>query len=230
MLRIVVGVAVGERLILHSPRPGETPHCAAEAVGSGADRLASVPWISDEAVGVPPHVKAHHHRHYGAGMELQRAGACVSTFTSDDSPACGFELMVRRSRARLVMRRNAAHRPQGVNQSGEIVRPHIEQRTAAQIVVEGRVRMPGFDPRPHHERRAGHGLADRAGVDQAAARSGGRRPETYPARSPRAPRRRARQAEYALAFRHVEPRTAFRNRRVCWPLMALGSPRRGRPE
>ena len=55
-----------------------------------------------------------------------------------------------------------------MHQGGEVVRPHVEQRPAAGLIVERRVRVPGFRPAPHHEGGAGHRLAHRAVVDQLA--------------------------------------------------------------
>ena len=54
-------------------------------------------------------------------------------------------------------------------QGGEVVRAHVEHRTAADLIVEGRGRVPVFVPVAEHRGHRGDGTAYQAIVDQLAA-------------------------------------------------------------
>ncbi len=62
--------------------------------------------------------------------------------------------------------------PRMVTSGRDVVRPHVQQRSAAGLVVEVRVRMPPLVSRRDHRRRRRDGPADAAIVDCLAAQSG----------------------------------------------------------
>ena len=64
---------------------------------------------------------------------------------------------------------NTTHRPQQVDQAGQVVRPHVEQRAAADLIVKIGVGMPRFGTMTGHKRHGSHRLPDPAIVDQLAA-------------------------------------------------------------
>ena len=61
---------------------------------------------------------------------------------------------------------NAAHQ---TDQSSQVVRTHIEHGAAADLVVEGRVGMPGFMPVAHHEGIGTDDIADQTVINDLAA-------------------------------------------------------------
>src|SRR5262249_34321775 len=64
---------------------------------------------------------------------------------------------------------HAADGPEERDERGQVVRSHVEERAAARLVVEGRVRVPVFVAVAEHGGRRGDRFADRAVVDQLAA-------------------------------------------------------------
>src|ERR1700756_390843 len=67
-------------------------------------------------------------------------------------------------------RRHPHYRPEQVDQRGEVVGPHVEDRSATRLVVELRVRMPTFRAGSQHECRSAQGLADGPVINQFASR------------------------------------------------------------
>ena len=113
-------------------------------------------------------VEAHRHRDRGAAREHQRAGDMRRDL---DRHA--------RSRKRLAgddalgprPRRNAAdasHRPEKIDEVGDIIGSHVEHRAAAGEVIEARVGMPALVARAHEERGAADRPADQPFVDRTA--------------------------------------------------------------
>src|SRR6478609_3102079 len=58
--------------------------------------------------------------------------------------------------------------PYEVDQSGDVVRPHVEHRTASSGVIKGRIRVPALMTRTHESGSASHRLANRALIDELA--------------------------------------------------------------
>ena len=62
------------------------------------------------------------------------------------------------------------HRAEKVQQRGEIVRPHVEHRSAAFFIIKLRIRVPMLVPAAHHERGERDRLADQPVIDRLAGR------------------------------------------------------------
>ena len=63
---------------------------------------------------------------------------------------------------------DARHRPEKIDEVGDIVRSHVEHGTAAGEVIEARIGMPALMARAHEERRAADRPADQPLIDGAA--------------------------------------------------------------
>src|SRR5439155_4306594 len=61
-------------------------------------------------------------------------------------------------------------RAEEIDERREIIRPHVQHRATAELVVELWVRMPRLGPVSGHEGGRGDGPANRAVVDELAAR------------------------------------------------------------
>ena len=63
---------------------------------------------------------------------------------------------------------DARHRPEKIDEVGDIVRAHVEHGAAAGEVIEARIGMPALVARAHEERRAADRPADQPLIDGAA--------------------------------------------------------------
>ena len=125
---------------------------------------------------------------------------CVATSTSIFWPLSGSLVMRRSLRTREVDPGDARDGSDEVDQRGDVVRPHVEHRTAAGGVVEGGIRMPALVTGTHEEGRASHRLGRSRLRRRACGRSGGRHRERCRAHSRRAGRA-CRQLRAAFARR-----------------------------
>ena len=132
------------------------------------------------------HVEAHADLHDGAGDELQRAGDVGRHLDRNDLAAS--RLAGDRRASLRGVRRHAGdprHRPEQVDEVGDVVGRHVEHRPAARLVVEGRVRVPALVAGAHEEGGAGRPARRSRPRRSAGGRSGARRRERCPARSRR---------------------------------------------
>ena len=78
--------------------------------------------------------------------------------------------------------RHAFHRAEQIDERGQIIRSHVEQRTCAGLIKEIGIRMPSFRSVPHHKCRSRNGSTNRTVVQSICEWFAIRRPETYRAR------------------------------------------------
>ena len=157
----------------------------------------------DEVVGMQTHVETHDQGRDHAGDELERPRGMRIDLHVDRlaAPRTGAD----GSRGATAARDGgyAPHRPERVNQGGQVVRPHVEERSTSGLVVECRVGMPGLMAQSHHECRGGNRCADGAGVDQTANRLMATAQEGV-RRTAHAKAGGIRRFEHAFTFRNVE--------------------------
>ena len=141
---------------------------AAEIVRVGNDERAGLAIEFDRSVPVPRDVEAHCHRDRRSARERQRPGDVRGDLDGNA-----------RTRERLAgdetlgpgSGRNAAdarHRPEEIDEVGDIIGSHVEHRAAAGEVIEAGIGMPALMARAHEERRAADRPADQPFVDGAA--------------------------------------------------------------
>ncbi|MYJ75122.1 MAG: hypothetical protein F4089_08465, partial [Gammaproteobacteria bacterium] len=116
------------------------------------------------------HVEAHDHGDDDARYELQRAGGVGIDLHVDQLAAPRFGTDYAGFAPAGRDGGYALHRTECVYKRSQVVRPHIEQGSATELVVERRVGMPGLGARAHHERCSRDGGTDRTRIDQAANR------------------------------------------------------------
>src|SRR5208282_1784144 len=81
---------------------------------------------------------------------------------------CSRERLARDESLGPRARRDAAdarHRTQEIDESGDVVGPHVEHGAAATEIEEGGIRVPALMARTHEERRAADRPADEPVVD-----------------------------------------------------------------
>ena len=126
------------------------------------------------------------------------AATWVGTSTVIRSPARGWLVMVRSGKRDPRRAGHPPHRAQQGDERGQVVRPHVEQRPAAGLVVEVGVGMPALVAVAEHEGRRRPPARRWPRRRSAGGRSAGRRRGRCPARRRRAGRRRGPSRPAAL--------------------------------
>ena len=115
---------------------------------------------------VCPDVKAHHDCGYHTVCEVQRAGQVRRHIDVDHVTIFRLAGDHALREGDLAGAGDARYRAEQVDQRGDVVGAHVQHRTAARLVEEGRVRVPVFVTVANHERGRCNGSADPAIVNQ----------------------------------------------------------------
>src|SRR5712675_2815757 len=115
------------------------------------------------------YVEAHDDRSHCSVREIHHAGGM--SWHVDGDLLSGERLAADGAywEARLCRAGNTAHRAEQVYQCGEIIRPHVQHRSATGLVVKFRIRVPRLDAVRQEERSGRDRLADHSVVDQLSA-------------------------------------------------------------
>ncbi len=143
---------------------------AAEEVGIGAKQAAFGAVDLDRRTLMAPHIPRGAHRHVRALGELQRAIHHGGHLHVDRLPG---QRLAGDGALRIAdggASAHARHRAQQVDELGDVIRPHVVDRSAAALVEEGRVGVPALHAVRKHRYRAADGPADASRVDRGAAR------------------------------------------------------------
>ena len=202
----------GPPKVLGSGRRDSPPSRRSRAWGSSEAQTSKlVTRVADRAGG-----EVEHRRQVGRGLDrdaLAGAGLAADRALGEGDP--------RRAG-------DPPHRPQQRDERRQVVRPHVEERTAAAPVVEVGRGMPPLVPVVEHERGRRHRLADGAVVDQRRGTSATRRRGTCPA-----PRRAAVRGRGPSPPAGRPPPARWRAASRCRPTCRRRAPparsRRGRP-
>ena len=162
----VVGEGSCERdfFPLIAPRFGDA-HFTAKAIRVGdAERAFRAVNLNIRQIGAP-YVEGHDERANRAIGELEQPGDVGRHFDFDERAIlllAGDGARREGDASRATDRRDGADEGR---ERGQIIRPHIEHGTAANLIIEFWVGMPAFVTVTHHESGRGDGFANRAGVD-----------------------------------------------------------------
>ncbi len=145
------------------------PHHTAKDVGvRHTQRPFGAVDLDARQVGVP-HVEAGDQRCHRPGGEVQQRGHVGGHLHGQAAAvmlAAGGDPLRERGAGRAG---HPMHRPQQVDQAGQVIGGHIQQRAAAGLVEEIGVGVPPFRAMAGHEGHGRHRLPDPAVVDQFAA-------------------------------------------------------------
>ena len=144
-------------------------HRAAEAVGIGAYQrpLRAV----NLQARLPPimNVEGGEQGAHRPAGKLQQAGHMGGDMDADGFAAVRLAGNQPFGKGGAGHSRNRGHAAEQVDQGRQVIRPHIEKRAAAPLVVKIGVGMPALMAAADHEGRRPHRLPDIAAVNQAAA-------------------------------------------------------------
>ncbi len=174
--------------------------------GRDLDRAAEIIWVGDDqralfAVDLDRSVPVARRRRSSSSSTRRRRSTNVRTPVTWVATSTGMRGPGERLAADDALgarargdARDACHRPEQVDEIGDVIGAHVEHRAAAAEIVEGRARVPAFMARAHEEGGSADSAARSSPRRGIGARSGARRRETCPA-----PSRAARLAALAAS-------------------------------